>query len=122
LSGIPAQADLGSHSVVLAVTDGKDEVQQSFSINVVVNGINDRVGTLAKVYPVPASDFVIMEFAEKLNKADLQILNTAGELVKKVDVSNLSSYQLDISDLKPSNYIYRIISSKGQQTGSIVKQ
>jgi CTP-dependent riboflavin kinase len=65
---------------------------------------------------------VILEFAERLDKADLQILNTAGELVKKVDVSNLSTYQLDISDLKSTNYIYRIITSKGQQTGSIVKQ
>jgi len=122
LSGIPAQANLGNHNVVLAVTDGKDEVQQSFTINIIVNGINDRIGSLAKVYPVPASDFVILEFAERLDKADLQILNTAGELVKKVDVSNLSTYQLDISDLKPTNYIYRIITNKGQQSGSIVVQ
>jgi|GEM_PF-4152763 hypothetical protein len=122
LSGIPAQANLGTHNVVLEVTDGKDPVQQSFTINVVANGINDKVGSLAKVYPVPSSDFVIMEFAERLGKADLQILSTSGELMKRIDISNLSSYRLDVRDLRPTYYIYRIVTSNGQQTGSIIVQ
>ncbi len=120
LSGIPATANIGTHNVVLSVTDGKDAVTQSFTINVVANGVNDLTGKLAKVYPVPASDYVTMDFAEKLGKADLQILSLSGKLLKKIDISNLSSYQLDVSNLKPASYLYRITTTKGQQTGSIV--
>jgi hypothetical protein len=120
LSGIPATANIGTHNVVLSVTDGKDAVTQSFTINVVANGVNDLTGKLAKVYPVPASDYVTMDFAERLGKADLQILSLSGKLLKKIDISNLSNYQLDVSDLKPASYLYRITTAKGQQTGSIV--
>jgi hypothetical protein len=122
LSGIPATANVGTHNVVLRVTDGKDNTDQSFTINVVANDINDLTDKLAKVYPVPATDFVTMEFAEKLEKAELQILSLSGKLLKKIDISNRSTYQLDVSDLKPASYLYRINTNKGQQTGSIVVQ
>ena len=122
LSGIPATANVGTHNVVLSVTDGKDAVQQSFTINVVANAVTDLTGSLARIYPVPAHDYVTMEFADRLDKADLQVLSLSGELLKKIDISNLSSYKLDVSDLKPANYLYRIITTKGQQTGTLVVQ
>jgi hypothetical protein len=122
LSGTPVSANIGIHNVVLEVTDGESPVQQSFTINIIINGVYDVTSSLARVYPVPASEYVVLEFAEKLDKADLQILNLAGALIKKIDISNLTSYRLDVSDLKPNNYIYRIISNKGQQSGPIVIQ
>ena len=122
LSFVPSQANLGIHNVVLEVTDGKDVVQQPFTVTIVVNGVEDAVGSQAKVYPVPAHDFVVFEFAERLGNANLQMLSTTGELLKKIDISNLTSYTLDISDLAPSYYIYRIITDEGLQSGSIVVQ
>jgi hypothetical protein len=120
LSGIPSQANVGTHNVELAVTDGKDDIHQSFTINVIPSGVNDKTGSLARVYPMPATDFVVFEFASKLDKADLQIFNTSGDLMKRVDISNLDTYRLDVTDLKPNHYLYRINTTKGQQSGPII--
>jgi hypothetical protein len=121
LAGVPAQADKGANDVTLAVSDGTVTVEQPFVIQVSgPSGINDKTGSLARVYPIPAKEYVMFEFPEKLDKADLQIFNTTGNLMKKVDISNSNTYKLDVSDLKPNNYLYRINSSKGQQTGALI--
>jgi hypothetical protein len=120
LSGIPSSSNIGDHSVELAVSDGKDEVTLPFTISVVATGISDNAGSLAKVYPVPASDHVVFEFGERLTKADLQIFSTSGKLLRKLDVSNMESYSLDVTSMKPNNYLYRITSSKGLQNGAII--
>jgi hypothetical protein len=121
LVGIPEQADKGDNNVTLAVSDGIVTVPQSFVIQVLgPTGINDKSASFAKVYPVPASEYINFDFAERLDKAELQIFSTSGSLIKKQDVSNLNSYRLDVKDLKPNNYIYRISTAKGLQTGPIV--
>ncbi len=120
LSGIPAQENIGNHSVTLQVTDGKDVIQQHFTISVIPSAINNATSSMARVYPVPAREFVMFEFAERLTVADLQVFSTTGQLMKKVDISNSNLYKLDVSDLKPNNYLYKINSTKGQQTGTFI--
>jgi hypothetical protein len=121
LQGTPAASDEGDHSIVLQVTDGGSPVQQSFTITVnPATGINDKTAEFARVYPVPSSDFVYFDFAEKLDKASLEVFTMNGVLVKKLDVSGQTRYQLDVKDLKSSQYYYRLITSDKTQNGSII--
>jgi hypothetical protein len=82
----------------------------------VATAINNATGTVARVYPMPASDYVMFEFAVRLKDATLDIFTTTGELIQKLDVSGLELYQLDVTNYRPNQYIYRIITSDGQQT------
>ncbi len=121
LQGIPAASDEGDHDIVLQVTDGGAPVEQSFTVTVSpATGINDKTAGFARVYPVPSSDFVYFDFAEKLDKATLEVFTINGVLVKKLDVSGQIRYQLDVKDLKSSPYYYRLITSDKTQNGSII--
>jgi hypothetical protein len=121
LSGIPGTSSIGANNVVLEVTDGKEPVQQSFTITVVgPNAIGNHKSQISMVYPVPSSDYVTFEFATKLEEASLEIYTTKGDLVKKLDISYRNSYRLDVTGLKSNNYIYRISTSKGQESGPLV--
>jgi hypothetical protein len=55
-----------------------------------------------------------------MKNAMIQIFNTAGELMKSADVSGFSSYPMDVTDLKPNTYLFRISTPKGHQTGTII--
>jgi hypothetical protein len=121
LSGIPAESDAGDNNVTLRVSDSKDNVDQSFTITVLLeSGVNDKTSLVSLVYPVPAKDFVTFDFAAKLDKASLEIYSTDGALLKKLDVSYQSSFKLNVSDLQPNHYIYRISTAKGRETGPLV--
>jgi hypothetical protein len=121
LSGIPAQANKGQHNVTLRVTDGKEPVEQAFVIT--VNGpsaIDIKNIDVARVYPVPASDYIIFEFAANLDKATLEIFSIKGDLITKLDISGQRSLKLDIADFRPNHYLYRISLPKGQQNGTFI--
>jgi hypothetical protein len=120
LSGIPAQDDLGSHDVTLEVSDGTDPATQEFTIEVIANGIENSEQKFGRVYPVPVHDKLNFEFNETMKNAMIQIFNTAGELMKSADVSGFSSYPMDVTDLKPNTYLFRISTPKGHQTGTII--
>ena len=121
LSGIPGSSNVGNNSVVVEVTDGKEPVQQSFTISVSnPNAVTNLDSRISSVYPVPASDYVTFQFSEKLDRAELSIYNAAGGLIRKINVSNLDHYKLDVSVLAPDYYIYRIKTAKDIQTGSLV--
>jgi hypothetical protein len=121
LAGVPAQANKGANEVKLSVSDGIVTVNQTFVINVTgPTGVQDNTSSIARVYPVPAKEYVMFDFSDKLDKAELQIFSTTGSLLKKVEINNSTSYRLDVSDLTPNNYLYRINTSKGQQTGALI--
>ena len=59
LTGIPAEADLGSHTVTLQVSDGIDTDEQTFTIVVGTTGIEDfktSNSLVTNVYPVPVCE------------------------------------------------------------------
>jgi hypothetical protein len=121
LSGTPTGANAGDVNIVLQVTDGTTIVEQPFTITVSPNtAVNNVKNEFAKVYPIPASEFVRFEFAEKLGKATLEIFTSNGSIIRKIDVSNLNHYQLPVLDFKPNQYIFRISSSGKVQSGYIV--
>lgn len=121
LSGTPEMADMGNNNVILAVYDGQETTQQSFTIEVSgPSAIDDRTEAFATVYPVPSSDYVIFEFPVKLGNATLEIFNANGSLVKRLDISGIASYKLDVSGMNPNQYLYRITADDKLQNGAII--
>lgn len=121
LQGIPANSDAGEVDIVLNVTDGTTEVQQTFKITVSPNtSVKHTEVEFASVYPIPASDHVNFIFAELLGKASLEIFTNNGVLIRSIDISGLTQYRLDISDLKPNQYIYRLSNRDKVQKGHLI--
>jgi hypothetical protein len=123
LSGTPVQANLGEHTVIITVTDGIFTVNHQFKIRVVpqwpisVPGF----GTFSeKLYPNPASDFVIFEMRNE-NSVSLEITDITGKLVvsEKIE-ANTDKVQIDLSGVDDGVYIYRMFDGKQQQTGRLV--
>lgn len=77
-----------------------------------------NVAEEAKVYPNPASENVFVELAEATDFS-LELTNTAGQVVKMVDFSNVAKAELNISDLPKGIYILNIDSDKGSSSQRI---
>jgi hypothetical protein len=120
LSGLPLEANVGTHEVSLSVTDGIATDIQSFTITVGTNGIYNISTEFANVYPNPASGSVNFDFVNTLEDANLKIFSMNGELVKELNFSNQKSITLDISDLKSNGYIYLITTDESYQTGKFI--
>ncbi len=121
LSGTPANADAGEVEIVLNVTDGTTDVEQPFTLTVDFNTPAQVAEVeLAKVYPVPASEFVNFNFIERLDQASLEIFSNNGILLRKIDVSGLNNYQLKVSDMKPNYYIFRLTTPGRIHNGNFV--
>jgi hypothetical protein len=111
----------GSYDVVVSATDGTNVTTQPFTI--VVSGlspVNEIESSLAKVYPVPASDFVRFDFEEIVLDGSLKIFSMDGKLVMEVNLSNQKTYILDLSRLNAKEYIYNITSDNAEQKGKIL--
>ncbi|MGC9341874.1 MAG: putative Ig domain-containing protein, partial [Bacteroidales bacterium] len=123
LSGTPAQADLGEHTVIITVTDGAFTVNHQFIIRVVPEwpiSVPDFGAFSGKMYPNPSSDFVIFEMRNE-NSCQLEITDITGKIVvsKKVE-ANTDKVQIDLSEVEDGVYIYRMFDGKQQQTGRLV--
>lgn len=121
LQGTPANANSGEVDIILHVTDGTTDVEQPFTLTVNFNtSVKQTEIEFANVYPVPASDFVNFNFEESLNNATLEVFTTTGGLIRKVDVSGLKYYQLDVTELQSNQYIFRILTADKVQKGFFV--
>ena len=61
-----------------------------------------------RVYPVPSSDFITVEFDEIQNDLEVVLYNLQGEivLIKQVESGTIT---LDLNNLSPSEYILKIL-------------
>ncbi len=122
LSGTPQATDLGTHAVIIKVSDGIGDAAQGFSINVLdPTGIEDAESLVSKVYPNPASDEVHFEFAE-LGDARLKIIDVKGSVMMEVQVKNTDRMTIDISDLSSDTYFYTVTINEKTSVGKLIKQ
>jgi hypothetical protein len=106
LSGTPVKANIGTHSVVVVATDGKETVKQTFDIKVKegkVLGINDNTQNVS-IYPNPASTVINIE---GVDNAVVSVYNTNGVMVIKEQNTN----RLNVSGLSTGMYIVKIQTS-----------
>ncbi len=121
LSGTPSLSDVGSHAITIHVSDGTDEVNQEFNIEVLdPTSIHTTGNLVEKVYPIPADEMVYFEFSLK-GDVVLKLYDITGTVLKIVRRKNSETLKLDISDL-PSNLYFYMVSINGKSyVGKLIK-
>lgn len=96
----------GTATIEIVSEDGSNTQIYQITFNVLVS-VNDLENSMYKVYPVPASETITVEWTAVPEK--IAIFNTEGKVVRKVlNVSNI----LNISDLQPGNYFLGIANNE----------
>ena len=97
--------------------DGRSTYSKIISIT-----INDLLRSLI-VYPNPAKDKLIIDFAEPSVNTSIQLFSADGKLVKKLIPGNIQrTLPIDVSNLNSGVYIIQIQSDKGLQQLKFIKQ
>lgn len=122
LTGTPAEGDKGDNEVLLRVTDGVEDVDQSFTIVVDgPNAINDLSAAGISLFPVPAKDHLTISFSNLAEDTQLDIISTAGNVVMKLTVqANQKNYKIDLSGLETGLYYMHIKNNTINNIGKFV--
>jgi hypothetical protein len=113
LTGIPALADEGQTLIILRVSDGTVDVDYDFILDVQgPNSINDLESAGISIYPVPASDFLTIEFERLSESTRLEIISTSGQVIKQVTIpANQTTYELDLNGVDNGTYLLHLKNS-----------
>lgn len=76
---------------------------------------NRRITTSS--YPNPAVDQATIDFSRELLDAEVNLQNSLGQIVRKVEISNVSQLQIERKGLESGVYFYSIL-EKGNVIGS----
>ncbi len=119
LTGTPAQADKGPHAVLLRVSDGLLEDDQSFTITVDGPvGVSDLDAAGISIYPVPARDFLNVEFGIQTEATSLELISTTGSVLRKeVIPANQKYYRLNLNGIENGVYYLRLNNSSLNNIG-----
>ncbi len=119
LTGTPANP--GNYNVSFTVSDGTVSTVQSFTV--VASGasaINNEMADIVRVFPNPATDHVIFEFADDNEAVFLKIFSIEGKLIKDIRLTNQKSYTLDVTDFSAKEYIYSIKNGSSVINGKLL--
>jgi hypothetical protein len=110
LAGIPTSA--GQYPVKLRVSDGSVEIDQEYTIEVSggnPTGINDPERDGFVIYPVPASDKLVVSFKELNSRTSLEIINSEGRVMRQAVVNpGQQMYIFGLKDMKDGTYFLRV--------------
>jgi hypothetical protein len=122
LTGTPSAADVGSHAIILKVSDGHGETVQGFTLVVSLTGIHDVDNSIMNdVYPNPATEKVYFRFA-KTGKSRVEIYDISGMLHKQIDTDSEIILEINISDLSNGLYFYKVYQDNKVGIGKITKE
>lgn len=119
---------LGSRSISVAVTDGNgctgnDAINVSFKD---CSGIQELAGVSCNIYPNPtAGIFNIQIIAKTLQKLNILVLNSSGEIVytlNDLEIKGVTSQKIDLSHLSQGSYILELTNGKAGLTKKLVIQ
>ena len=86
-----------------------------------VLGTSDFIEESISVYPNPTAHYI--NFVSPLSEiTSLTIYDVRGRVLQTIEVSNQTSYQLDVSQLETSMYLVKIHTQNGSITKQIIKQ
>lgn len=112
ISGTPANDHKGNNEVVLTLSDGKDDVQQSFTINVTGGvGIESYISAEnINVYPNPSNGSFEIKLVNKfVGDVDIRIYDVAGKLAYRKIVRKATDNEVIPVNLEsPSEGHYQI--------------
>jgi hypothetical protein len=109
---------MGNNSTQSAVVKSRSNIKNNrvASINSIINNLQ------IAIYPQPASQEVVVNFASVQNKATFEIYNTLGELVQKETAQNTQTVNLNIESLNVGVYSLVIITEKSNVTKKLIKE
>ncbi|MBP1630412.1 MAG: hypothetical protein H6Q15_1305 [Bacteroidetes bacterium] len=114
-------------SLVITAMNSVPGVRETWLIKFNPNGLvglsNFESGEKAslRVYPNPAKDFVLVDIeADRFEKADIEIYDLGGRMVKKSKLSAKVGNRIDVSDLKAGVFSYRVVLNGKGVSGKIV--
>jgi hypothetical protein len=121
LSGTPTQANKGQNMVTLRVSDGKVDVNQDFVITVSgPDGLETFEAAGIRVYPVPAGEYLNLQFEIPVEETQLEVLAVSGSIVKKDAIpANQTGYYIDLSRFEAGTYLIHLRNSKLNIIGRI---
>ncbi len=122
LSGSPSISDIGYHVVKLRVSDGKVDVDQNFTILVEVpDGLVDLEEAGIHIYPVPAKDYLHIQFGKTFESAQLEVINANGKVILKAMVpANIYTFRLDLNEVETGIYYLHISNKVLNNIGRII--
>jgi hypothetical protein len=100
VTGVPA----GTYPVGISAVDPSGNESAPSLINVTITGIDEKTVTYS-IYPVPASEILVVENAEYIEH--IEVFNMVGESILNVIVEAYYT-ELDISGLNPGVYVLKI--------------
>lgn len=122
LHGVPTAENIGTHPILLQVSDGVGGIdQQSFNLVVTLTGLGDNTIGTVLVYPIPASSVLYFEYESLPNNTVIEIHSLNGNTLYKEQIdSNAGKVELDLSGYYPGLYIYKIIGNDQIMTGKFM--
>ncbi len=108
-----------TYPVTLTVYDGISSLSVSQNVTITVNNVAEVAPSEVQLYPNPASNSITVQgaFAGSL----IRFYDLTGKDVRKVSMES-SSETIDISDLAPGIYLFRIQENSQEISGRFIKQ
>lgn len=123
LFGSPTMEDIGSHAVIIQVSDGTSSTLQGFTVKVSgPTSIDEGTpGPIITVYPNPAHNNLCFSLDDP-GDLILRIYSASGRLVKTVTSAYEERLEVDISDIERGIYIYKARMNQKLETGKFIKK
>jgi lysophospholipase L1-like esterase len=125
LTGTPAVADMGQNQVILDASDGLLHTGQSYTINVENHSaLTDHESAGLTLYPVPARNYLVIDFDNQTEVTVFNVFNSSGILVEKIALpSNTNNYLLDLERFENGLYYIYMYSGSVFYSGkfSVIK-
>lgn len=124
IDGTPLNEHIGTHEVVIELSDGNIEspIVQSFSIIVNQDEINsiNKIHNVFQIYPNPSDDFIHLEMSTELKEILLlRIYNVDGRvLIEKKVINN----NINISELSPGEYFIEVLINESRYVTKFIKR
>ncbi len=113
---------VGSHAVIIQVSDGTEAKLQGFTLKVLwptdIEDYSTKGGLI--VYPNPADRVIYFKF-ENPGDIILHIYNGAGMTMKTITSDFDEHFEVDISDLERGIYYYKVIVNGHKENGKLIK-
>ncbi len=87
-----------------------------------IRQINLSKETVSTVFPNPAKNQININITGTISKGELLIINTQGQKLMQLTLNSTGKMSIDISKLKPGNYIARIINGTDIENVKFIKQ
>ncbi len=122
LTGTPLFNNEGQTLIILRVSDGIVDVDFDFILDVNnPSGLNDLKSAGISIYPVPARDFLNIEFERLAEATQLEVISANGQTIKQVTIpANQSTYELDLNGVNNGTYLLHLKNSTLNNIGRFV--